>query len=158
MGKRGPKPKPTAVQRTRGNPGKRSLNNGEPQPAGKLPAAPKHLSGEARKAWTAFAKQLTEAGIATRIDAVALELLCASYATYLEAAENVRQYGPIWMDQPEKGKIPKFVYSPHWVVMNRAWKEVKQMLGEFGMTPSSRTGVRAAPQADENPFAQFMRS
>jgi P27 family predicted phage terminase small subunit len=156
VGKRGPKPQPTALKELRGNPGKRALPPREPKPKGKLPACPKHLEGEARKAWQAFAKQLTDSGIATALDATALEMLCASYALYVEAMQQVLAFGPVWM---EKGasKIPKFVYSPHWAVKNREWKNVLSILREFGMTPSSRSGVQAVPSESANPFAALMR-
>lgn len=157
MGKRGPKPTPTAIKKARGNPGKRPLNALEPQPEGKLPACPAHLKGEARKAWLRFAKVLTDSGIATLADATALELLCASFALYLDALAKVQEFGPVWLEKGDS-KIPKFAYSPHWSVMNREWKKLVAMLREFGMTPSSRSGVmRVTPVKDTNPFDQYLK-
>lgn len=155
-GKRGPRPQPTALKIARGNPGKRRLNKEEPQPKGELPSCPPHLKGEARKAWETFATQLTESGVATLADAMALELLCSSIALYLDSLEMVRQFGPVWIEKGES-KIPKFAYSPHWAVMNGEWKKIVSMLREFGMTPSSRSGVKATPPTAADPFATFMK-
>ena len=41
----GRKPKPTAVKALEGNPGKRSLNTGEPKPEKKAPRCPAWLEG-----------------------------------------------------------------------------------------------------------------
>ena len=37
------KPKPTAIRRAEGNPGKRALNRNEPTPPGTKPTCPSHL-------------------------------------------------------------------------------------------------------------------
>ncbi len=156
--KRGPKPQPTALKVARGNPGKRRLNAAEPKPAAQLPPCPSHLKGEARKAWQRFAKVLTVAGIATVADATALELLCTSLALYAEALAYVQKHGPIWLEKGDS-KIPKFAYSPYWSVMNREWKKITTLLREFGLTPSSRSGVVAiGPTAVADPFKQYLQS
>ena len=43
MGRRGPAPKPTAIKKAEGNPGKRKLNTEEPQPLPGVPECPDHL-------------------------------------------------------------------------------------------------------------------
>ena len=47
----GRKPKPTAVKKLEGNPGKRKLNTKEPIPAKGMPACPDWLMPEAKKEW-----------------------------------------------------------------------------------------------------------
>ena len=49
MAQRGRKSKPTAVKVLEGNPGKRSLNTGEPKPEKKAPRCPAWLEDEAKK-------------------------------------------------------------------------------------------------------------
>ena len=41
---RGRRPKPTAIRRSEGNPGKRAWNHDEPVPPDDLPTCPEHLS------------------------------------------------------------------------------------------------------------------
>ena len=156
MTKRGPRPQPSAVKKARGNPGKRKPNDAEPRPTGALPPCPKYLQGGAREAYERFAVQLTETGVAGDTDATALELLCASIALYLEALAKVQELGPVWLEKGDS-KIPKIAYSPYWAVMNREWKKIVTMLKEFGLTPSSRTGLKATPPSPEDPFATFQR-
>jgi len=138
---RGRKPQPTSLKVLNGNPGKRPLNDLEPTPEAKLPKPPKHLSKIARRAWLEMSKRLDDCGITSKIDGVAFQLLCEAYGNYLEACEKVAAHGAVWLDKGE-GKIPKFAYSPYWAIMNREWEKVKQMLVEFGMTPSSRARVK----------------
>lgn len=154
---RGPRPQPTAIKKARGNPGKRRLNRREPKVSAGLPACPAYLKGSAREAYQRFAEQLTESGVAQATDATALELLCSAIALYLDALAKVQEYGPVWMEKGDS-KIPKFAYSPHWAVMNREWKKILSLLKEFGLTPSSRSSVQAAPPAAANPFAMFMKT
>ena len=51
----GRKPKPTAVKKLEGNPGKRKLNTKEPVPAKGMPDCPEWLLPEAKKEWERLA-------------------------------------------------------------------------------------------------------
>ena len=66
MAQRGRKPKPTAVKVLEGNPGKRSLNTGEPKPEKKAPRCPSWLEEEAKKEWKRMAKQLSSSSASLR--------------------------------------------------------------------------------------------
>ena len=65
MGYRGPIPKPSSIARAEGNPGKRRLNDCEPQPRNVAPKCPAHLDERARKEWKRLGAQekLSELGI-----------------------------------------------------------------------------------------------
>ena len=65
VAQRGRKPKPTAVKVLEGNPGKRSLNTGEPKPEKKAPRCPAWLEDEAKKEWRRMACK-TSCGIANQ--------------------------------------------------------------------------------------------
>jgi P27 family predicted phage terminase small subunit len=148
--KSGPKPKPTALKILAGNPGRRPLNEREPQPKVCVPRPPKHLTAAGRKLWRAIGKRLANCGILTDVDATAFELLISSYVEYCEASAKVSQSGPVWLDKGD-GKIPKFAYSPYWVQMNKAAKRMHTMLREFGMTPSARSAIKSAgPIVEQN--------
>ena len=55
----GRKPKPTAVKKLEGNPGKRKLNTKEPVPAKGMPDCPEWLLPEAKKEWERLADLMT---------------------------------------------------------------------------------------------------
>jgi hypothetical protein len=52
--------------------------------------------------------------------------------------------------------LPKFTYSPHWVIQKNEHKKLVTLLTEFGMTPSSWSRVQAAPKSDA--LDEFLRS
>ena len=58
MATRGRKPKPTAIKRLEGNPGKRPLNIYEPKPLKKAPTCPDWLDEEAKREWRRLAKTM----------------------------------------------------------------------------------------------------
>jgi len=143
-GKQGRKPKPTQLKMLRGNPGKRPLPKGEPQPKAKLPGPPAQLSAEAKREWWRLGKQLATLGLLTNIDRAALALYCQAWARWLEAEKALKTYG-VMVKSPNGFPMQ----SPYLAVANKAMEQIRAMLTEFGMSPSSRTRVHAAPQADE---------
>jgi hypothetical protein len=68
---RGPRPKPTHLKLIAGNPGKRRLNDAEPQPEGNLFEPPDWLDAEHRDLWS-YAIANAPAGMLKRLDREAL--------------------------------------------------------------------------------------
>jgi len=60
------------VKLLRGNPGKRPLNEGEPQPTPLAPACPPELSPTAKDEWNRIIVELVELGLMTNLDRAAL--------------------------------------------------------------------------------------
>ena len=78
MGARGPRPKPTAVKKREGNPGKRPLNEKEPEFKAPevCPAAPAFLNEIARAEWDRVAPELFAQGLLKNPDIAALTAYC----------------------------------------------------------------------------------
>ena len=76
----GRKPKPTAMKKLEGNPGKRKLNTKESVPAKGMPACPDWLMPEAKKEWERLAKLMNQMGVLTEVDMAAFAAYCQSYA------------------------------------------------------------------------------
>src|SRR5260370_23139127 len=68
MGYRGPIPKPSAIARAEGNPGKRRLNDCEPQPRATTPRCPDHLDAQAKKEWKHLVPVLRRMKVLTEAD------------------------------------------------------------------------------------------
>lgn len=151
---RGRKPLPTQMKIIRGNPGKRPLNDAEPKPRAKIPPCPAHLRGEARREWRRISKELHAVGLLTTIDRAALAGYCASYARWVEAEDGIRRNG-LLVKTPNG--FP--VQSPLIAIANKAMKQMLDFIVQFGMTPSSRTRVTAAPDtgAESNPFLEIAK-
>ena len=126
---RGRKPVPTALKVLRGNPGKRALSQDEPEPPPLADdATPPTLSDEARLEWAELAPALSAVGLLTSLDAKALAQLCETSVMLAQARED---------------------YEGHRCAETRAavlrlQEEERKLLVEFGMTPSSRTRVKAS--------------
>lgn len=145
----GRKPKPTRLKLLAGNPGKRPLNNREPQPPKRkrLPSPPGHLGEIAAHEWRRTGKILQRIGLLTQIDLAALEAYCVTYERWVEAEKQVQKLGPI-----VKTKNGNLIQNPYLAVANRAMKELRAWLSEFGMTPSSRSRVKVNENADKDDF------
>jgi P27 family predicted phage terminase small subunit len=132
----GRKPKPTALKKLAGNPGRRPLNEQEPNYAQKLPPCPTFLGSEARKEWRRTGKILMRAGVLKEIDRTAFAAYCQSYAAWVEAEREVAKLGTV-----VKTKNDHPILNPYVPIARAAFDRMTKMLGEFGMTPSSRSRI-----------------
>lgn len=141
------KPKPTRLRVIQNNPSKRPLPKKEPQPKPASEVIPEGLSKSAKKHWGLVSKQLLDARILTDLDIHALSMYCESYATYLNANEQIQKYGPI-----VKAPSGYPVQSPYLSIANKAFDQMKSILIEFGMTPSSRTRIQTTPEIETDEY------
>ena len=81
----GRKPKPTAVKKLEGNPGKRKLNTKEPNPGKGMPDCPAWLLPEAKTEWIRLSEKLNQMGVLTENDRSAFAAYCQSYGGIREA-------------------------------------------------------------------------
>jgi len=75
MAMRGPAPKPTALNKLLGNPGKRKLNEAQPVPRAGIPEYPDHLGEIAQKEWQRLVEILLAMRVLTEADYIALGTL-----------------------------------------------------------------------------------
>lgn len=138
MAKTGRKPKPTALKKLEGNPGKRPLNEMEPVPPTVALRCPKHLLPEAKKEWKRLAPILMDMGLLTAADAVPFEGYCTAYARWLEAQEEITRHGSIYKDA--EGRIRP---NPYIAIANQQMRDIRSFAAEFGLTPSNRSAMIA---------------
>ena len=139
---KGRKPTPTSLKIIRGNPGKRSLSKDEPTPEAACPAPPAILSPVAKKHWKIVSKQLFDANVLTVLDTDALMIYCEAFARWAEAGEAIRKEGVIITQKSHNGETEYLKQNPWLIIQQKSFDQMKAMLVEFGMTPSSRTRVR----------------
>ncbi|HEY1963688.1 MAG TPA: P27 family phage terminase small subunit [Acidobacteriaceae bacterium] len=145
-------PKPTALKRFEGNPGKRKLPENEPQYPARLPQQPTRMSAAAKRVWAELLDEMGGIGMLRRIDKRALAQLCED-----EAALE-RAYDGLWKmaaQLKEKAKREGKVLPGGEILgllstnTGRASMRVIRDLGrglilqrrEFGLTPSARTRI-----------------
>jgi P27 family predicted phage terminase small subunit len=135
---RGPKPKPTALRRMQGNPGKRAYNHAEPVPPDAMPDCPPHLGAIAREEWDRLAEVLYRMGVLTSIDRAALAAYCQCYGRWVEAEEKLTAT-PMLL-KTATGYVQQ---SPWLSIANKQMELMGRYMGELGLTPASRSRVAA---------------
>lgn len=147
----GRRPTPTALKTLRGNPGRRPLPAGEPQPDIATDDAPSALSGAAVAIWLEVAPQLVALRLLTVIDRAHLARACRLEAlgrSMLDAAE----LQPI-VNTPANGRQP----SPEFHAALKAFDAADRVWFRFGFTPAERVRVRALrDEGQENPLAKLL--
>ena len=138
MAKRGRKPKPTALKKLEGNPGKRQLNEYEPLPPISALRCPNYLLPEARKEWRRLAPSLIAMGVLTVADVVPFAAYCTAFARWREAEDFITKHGAVYKD-PKGFARP----NPCVAIAAQQLREIKSLAAEFGLTPANRTAIIA---------------
>lgn len=144
MSTRGRKPKPTAVKKLQGNPGKRPINKREPKPKTAVKRPWGLGKGEQRKFWDQHADELERLQILTGIDTAAFRLMAEHYALAVQAAKELRAEGTLTVegrDGPKK--------HPLLQALRDNSLAFKTYATEFGMTPSSRARLQLPEEAEQ---------
>lgn len=152
---RGRPRKPTALRVLEGNRGKRDLPANEPIPEPPddcPPPPPPWLTHRvARAEWVRLSRELWLLGLLTRLDVTALATYCRTYATFVEAQEEVRARG-ILLTLKNGSKIQ----NPALNIMKATARDLMKFANEFGMTPSGRSRIDIS-KADGNADAAGAR-
>ncbi len=144
MGRRGPKPKPTALKKLQGNPGKRKLNESEPQFTG-IPTPPDFLGPEALAEWNRLGPELAHLGLLKNADRAAFAAYCEAYGDFQKYTREIKDTGETFTT--DKGYVG---IHPFVALRNKALEKLRQYAAEFGLTPAARSKV-TVPETDENP-------
>jgi P27 family predicted phage terminase small subunit len=142
---RGRKPKPSYLKILAGNPGRRPLNNREPQPTRKTPACPGHLDREARIEWRRICKELDKVGLLTLVDRAVVAGYCQAWSRWVRAENMLRESGEV-LESAEGGRYQ----NPWLAVANKALEQVHKFSALLGLDPSSRSRLKASPSAPAN--------
>ena len=144
---RGRRPKPTRMKVLMGNPGKRRLNEDEPQPAPAIPECPEELGPIARTEWNRLVAQLASLRILTHLDRAALAAYCGAYALWAESTAAIQQYGAM-----VKSPTGYPIQSPYVSIANRQTEIMMRIASEFGFTPASRSRISAPTEREPSLF------
>jgi P27 family predicted phage terminase small subunit len=136
---RGRKPKPTHLKVLDGNPGRRPIDKGEPQPERAIPTCPSHLCPSAKAEWKRLAHELHELGVLTHLDRAALAAYCQAYGRWVEAERKL-------VETPTLLKLPSgyLQHNPWLTIATKQLELMHKYMAELGLTPSSRTRVSVA--------------
>ena len=127
----GRRPKPTKLKELEGNPGHRPLPEDEWEPEAGLPDKPRGLGVYGNRCWDRLSSHLEE--IITEVDWIGFEMVCHAYQDWRVA---------------EKENKPREV--------DAAFKRLRAMLIEFGLTPAARTKVQAGKSKKKDALQDFL--
>ena len=150
MAKTGPRPLPANVHRLNGNRSKltdsklRDMDSILPEVS--IPKAPAHLLSGAKKEWNRISVHLEKLGLVTELDMAALAAYCQAYARWANAESQIKKLGEESLIETTPSGYKQI--SVLLQISNRAAEQMHKFMGEFGMSPSTRTRVTASPQLD----------
>lgn len=147
---RGRKPKTNVVHLKTGNPGKREQKKHLDSDG--VIAKPQGLSEAAQLIWNDVVLFLKEKGAIDRLDAFGVEVFANTYARKRQAEEVIAKNGTTYETHTRNGTMIRV--RPEVKIIEACEKQIIRLLGEYGMTPASRTRLPDPRQGElfGNPF------
>lgn len=142
MATRGRKPKPTVLKLVAGNPGKRPINQDEPQPKADLNEPPHWLTDRQKDTWLDVI-QNAPPGLLKDVDASVFTVWVVAFDLYQEASDKLAKTGML-IKAPNTG-VP--MQSPYLAIVNRQAQIMLKAAAEMGFTPASRSRVVVKKEA-----------
>ena len=144
--------KPTKLHILHGNPGKRPLPKGEPQPALGIPSRPEWLSPEAKREWRRVVPEPHRLGLLAKIDRALLASYCDCWGRYVEAVKDLRENGTTFTtDKGYQGPRPSVG------IAQKALQQMMQLSARFGFTPADRAKLALPEPEVEDPLLEFIK-
>ncbi|MGY4677656.1 phage terminase small subunit P27 family [Pasteurella sp. P03HT] len=151
---RGRKPKPTAVKKRQGNPGKRKLNDSEPA-FSELSAdtpPPDDLNDDGVIMWQFVLKELCPQGIILKTDLETVANYCIAYQNRKRANADIEKYGSII--ETDTG----LKRNPAYTTLKESTADMAKFGALLGLDPSSRSRlIGKADNQPVNPFAELLQ-
>ena len=156
---RGDKPTPTAIKKLRGNPGRRPLNELEPQSKRCKPEPPALSDELDKKLWEHYTKILDDMDILTEADYFTLSNLCQITKQIILLQEDVNKEGFVntVMKMDSLGnEIRESKSNPKIVQLHRLYSEYRYYSGLFGLDPSSRVRLKTTGGKEKDILEDFL--
>lgn len=149
MGKRGPKPKPSALRLIEGNPGRLPINEAEPKPSGQAECFD-HMSPDAKAIWQTVMASLPP-GMITAADAPLFAAYCEAAATH-KAATMALQEGDLLGNRLLRNDRP----SPYFKMQQEAARTMATLSTRLGLSPADRSGLKLGGTAKGNKWSDLI--
>lgn len=146
MAVKGRTPKPTALRKLEGNPGKRPINRREPEPTGPL-RAPDFVTGAASEEWDRVVSSMPP-GVYTAADVPVLTVYCLAWVQYRNALALVAREG-----MTSVGSTKQTCAHPAIAIAAKQADLILRASDRLGMSPTAR--ARLEVQAAEQPESKF---
>lgn len=114
-----------------------------------------NLSAEGKKRWNSVREVLQKLPVSTEADILAIQRLTETYAEVMDLQDTIRKEGRFYEADTKFGMMIR----PHPAVAmySDASKRLHALLVEFGLTPSSRSKVKAPGDGNpQDPLKEFL--
>lgn len=150
---RGRKPKPTARKKAAGNPGKRAINDDEPDFGLVIDIdPPEWILGEAREMWLRVTPPLLAQKVLQVTDLHNVEGFCMAYSNWRASAVHIATHG-IVMEGATGGPIK----NPALTALAEAAKQMVTFGAMLGLDPASRQRLTGGGnKKTDNPFGKLI--
>jgi len=151
MGRRGPSKTPTHLRLIRGNPGKRPINDDEPQPARGEPDVPEWFDEAQRAEWDRVTSELRGMGLLHRADRETIAGYCEAFAEFAACCVSLKNSGLV-------SESERYGLRPHPLVKikNDAQRRFLALADRLGLNPSARTHIRITETGARDPLSDFI--
>lgn len=139
------KPKPTALKILHGNPGKRKLNELEPQYEAGIPDKPEWFDVYASQEWDRLTCNLNGQRVFTKNDLGVLVAICLAYEQMRETHAIIKTLGRAYMIE-DMGGNKHYKTRPECMRFETALREYRTLLAEIGFSPASRSKIKTLPE------------
>ena len=149
MAKPGPQPVPSEMKRLKGNPGHRPISDDEPKPlvSPGVPDPPDWIESYAKDIWGVLAPELHRRGLLTGLDLTTWAAYCQSYARWRTAEEWLSEHDETIELRDRKNKVRNVIRASACQTSREALADMNRFGSQFGLSPSARTSIHAAPTA-----------
>jgi len=159
MGKRGRPKTPTPVLAIRGSWRAKDRAKREPQAPEGLPDKPLWISSSAiptpEQIWDKLVDDLDKIGTLHQTDGNAMGRYCSILSEWCKAKAFIEKHGDTYSIKDDDGNV-KFFAFPQVIPYRHLLTQILRLEQEFGLTPSSRAGLAAAPKkTDEDVEARY---
>jgi len=144
---RGQKAKPTALKILQGNPGKRKLNEEEPDFGVGAPPKPDWLDEYAAEEWDRLSAILVTARVLTKGEIGVLAVACDAYGQLRQCKDYLKKKRSLTYATTLLSGEKMYRQYPEAIRRESARKQYLSALAELGLTPSSRTKIKRIPES-----------
>ncbi len=147
---RGRRAKPTTLKVLQGNPGKRAINEEEPDFGAGAPPKPDWFDDYASAEWDVLTGILVPARVLTKGEIGVLVVACDAYSQLRQCQKFLHDQGSISYDASSATGGLNYKPYPEVAQRNQARRQYLSALAELGLTPSARTKVKRIPDSDKS--------
>jgi P27 family predicted phage terminase small subunit len=144
MGRRGPRPTPSAIKQARGTYRSDRAAGNEAKPIG-TPKCPAWLNADAKKEFRRLVKVLGGMGLLGEADQNALARYASTWVRWRQALQMIEKGGEVTVYKDENGRVKAVQPAAFAAIARGLAEQLDKLEASFGMTPSARSRIEVAP-------------